>query len=51
MSDHHRLDELAELDEPAAHLLPAPIIEEGGLVVTEFSDQDDDNDDDEMYEW
>ncbi|KAG1801180.1 hypothetical protein EV424DRAFT_1351975 [Suillus variegatus] len=51
MSDHHRLDELAELDEPAAHLLPAPIIEEGGLVITEFSDQDDDNDDDEMYEW
>ncbi|KAG2077799.1 hypothetical protein BDR04DRAFT_1147518 [Suillus decipiens] len=52
MSDHCRLDELAELDEPGAHLLPAvPIIEEGGLVVTEFSDQDDDNDDDEMYEW
>ncbi|KAG2043745.1 hypothetical protein BDR03DRAFT_1004991 [Suillus americanus] len=52
MSDHRWLDELAELDEPAAHLLPAaPIIEEGGLVVTEFSDEDDDNDNDEMYEW
>ncbi|KAG0709267.1 hypothetical protein DFH29DRAFT_1065192 [Suillus ampliporus] len=41
-SDHHRLDELAELDEPA------PIVEEEGLVVTEFSDEEVN---DETYEW
>ncbi|KAG1754162.1 hypothetical protein EDB19DRAFT_1902323 [Suillus lakei] len=41
-SDHHRLDELAELDEPGAHLLPtAPIIEEEALVIAEFSDEED----------
>ncbi|KAG0692533.1 hypothetical protein DFH29DRAFT_1084687 [Suillus ampliporus] len=48
-SDHHQLDELAELDEPGAHLLPAaPIVEEEGLVVTEFSDEEVN---DETYEW
>ncbi|KAG0702571.1 hypothetical protein DFH29DRAFT_999267 [Suillus ampliporus] len=42
-SDHRWLDELAELDKPGAHLLPAaPIIEEEGLVVTEFSDEEND---------
>lgn len=48
-SDHRRLDELAELDEPGAHLLPAaPIVEEEGLVVTDFSDEEED---DETYDW
>ncbi|KAG0701545.1 hypothetical protein DFH29DRAFT_1079976 [Suillus ampliporus] len=48
-SDHRRLDELPELDKPGAHLLPAaPIIEEEGLVVTEFSDEEVN---DETYEW
>ncbi|KAG1901335.1 uncharacterized protein F5891DRAFT_1187611 [Suillus fuscotomentosus] len=48
-SDHRRLDELAELDEPGADLLPtAPIIEEEGLVITGFSDEEDN---DETYVW
>ncbi|KAG2029121.1 hypothetical protein BDR03DRAFT_1018871 [Suillus americanus] len=48
-SDHHRLDELAELDEPGAHLLPtAPIIEEEALVIAEFSDEEDN---DETFDW
>ncbi|KAG0708067.1 hypothetical protein DFH29DRAFT_871007 [Suillus ampliporus] len=48
-SDHCWLDELAELDESGAHLLPAaPMIEEEGFVVAEFSDQEDD---DETYDW
>ncbi|KAG2158087.1 uncharacterized protein EDB93DRAFT_1100864 [Suillus bovinus] len=49
MSDHRRLDELAKLDEPGAHLLPtAPIIEEEGLVIAEFSDEEDNED---TYDW
>ncbi|KAG2131698.1 uncharacterized protein EDB93DRAFT_1255389 [Suillus bovinus] len=48
-SDHRQLDELAELDEPGADLLPtAPIIEEEGLVITGFSDEEDN---DETYVW
>ncbi|KAG2060026.1 hypothetical protein BDR06DRAFT_1003078 [Suillus hirtellus] len=48
-SDHCQLDELAELDEPGADLLPtAPIIEEEGLVITGFSDEEDN---DETYVW
>ncbi|KAG2142390.1 hypothetical protein DEU56DRAFT_754729 [Suillus clintonianus] len=48
-SDHHRLDELAELDEPGAHLLPtAPIIEEEALVIAGFSDEEDN---DETFDW
>ncbi|KAG2344574.1 hypothetical protein BDR05DRAFT_947268 [Suillus weaverae] len=41
-SDHRRLDELAELDEPAL------IIEEEGLVIAGFSDEEDH---DETYDW
>jgi hypothetical protein len=48
-SDHCRLDELADLDEPGADLLStAPIIEEEGLVITGFSDEEDN---DETYVW
>ncbi|KAG2028401.1 hypothetical protein BDR03DRAFT_1019860 [Suillus americanus] len=47
-SDHCWLDELAELDEPGAHLLPtALIVEEEGLVIAKFSDDDNDK----TYNW
>ncbi|KAG2120948.1 uncharacterized protein F5147DRAFT_647325 [Suillus discolor] len=48
MADKVLLDELAELDEPSAHLLPtAPIVEEEGLVIMGFSDEEDN---DETYD-